>query len=167
MALNNKAGNNVSAGTPGEDTPLLLASDSFSSGQLGESSERSNRHVTFRRTSVTLRSSQSRRPSNAALLRDRRSVRTTLGLFPGVLEEGGDGDEDKNGGHQRYLEPVDALAPLVAGGVIVATNGYTTVPHPPSTIKSLPAFAPFRRKARHRSFTLWWINEFRHWWKSR
>ena len=32
--------------------------------------------------------------------------------------------------------------------------------------QSLPAFAPFRRTARHRSFYLWWINEFRHWWKS-
>ena len=159
-----KAGNNVSADPPGEDTPLL---SSTSSGQLGESSERSNsgRHVTFRRTSVTLRSSQNRRPSNAALLRDRKSVRTMTNLFPGALEEGD--DEDQDGDHQKCLKLVDALAPLVAGGVIVATNGYTTVPHPPSTIKSLPAFAPFRRKARHRSFTLWWINEFRHWWKSR
>lgn len=71
--------------------------------------------------------------------------------------------------HQVF-EPVDALAPLVSGGLIVTTTntptGYRTASHPPSTVKSLPSYAPFRRKARHRSFTLWWINEFRHWWKS-
>ena len=64
------------------------------------------------------------------------------------------------------LEPVDGLSPLAAGGVIVCTDGYRTTPRPPSTVKSLPAFAPFRRTERHRSFYLWWINEFRHWWKS-
>lgn len=67
----------------------------------------------------------------------------------------------------EVVEPVDALAPLVTGGVIVTTTGYQTLQHrPPSTVKSLPAYPPFRRRARHRSFLLWWINEFRHWWKS-
>jgi polyphosphate kinase 2 (PPK2 family) len=68
--------------------------------------------------------------------------------------------------HGMTLEPVDALSPLVTGGVIVCTDKYRTTPRPPSTVKSLPAYAPFRRTERHRSFTLWWINEFRHWWKS-
>lgn len=65
------------------------------------------------------------------------------------------------------LELADALAPLVAGGIIQTTTGYETEPRPASSVKSRPAFVPFRRRARHRSFTLWWINEFRHWWKSR
>ena len=64
------------------------------------------------------------------------------------------------------LEPADALAPLARAGVIDCTSGYRTSPRPASTVKSLPAYAPFRRMERHRSFTLWWINEFRHWWKS-
>jgi hypothetical protein len=79
--------------------------------------------------------------------------------------DGGDDDDDERNKHQQ-VKPVDALAPLVAGGVIVDTDGYRTESRPPSTIKSLPAFAPFRRMARHRSFYLWWLNEFRHWWKS-
>jgi hypothetical protein len=64
------------------------------------------------------------------------------------------------------LEPADGLSPLVAGGTLVLTDGYRSLPRPPSTVKSLPAYAPFRRDARHRSFYLWWTNEFRHWWKS-
>jgi len=64
------------------------------------------------------------------------------------------------------VEPLDGLSPLSVTGSITTTDGYTTHPRPVSTVKSLPAFAPFRRTARHRSFYLWWINEFRHWWKS-
>lgn len=63
--------------------------------------------------------------------------------------------------HGMVLEPVDALSPLATGGVIVCTDKYRTTPRPPSTVKSLPAYAPFRRTERHRSFTLWWINEVR------
>lgn len=66
-----------------------------------------------------------------------------------------------------HLEPRDALTPLVKGGAIVAAAGYWTTARPASGVKSIPAFAPFRRTERHRSFALWWINEFRHWWKSR
>ena len=33
-------------------------------------------------------------------------------------------------------------------------------------VKSIPPFAPYRRFSRHRSFHLYWLNEFRHWWKS-
>jgi hypothetical protein len=64
------------------------------------------------------------------------------------------------------LEPADALACLVSGGIIVTIDGYKTEPRPASSVKSLPAFSPFRRTDRHRSFYLWWLNEFRHWWKS-
>lgn len=69
------------------------------------------------------------------------------------------------GGGANVVQPVDALAPLVAGGTIVCIDGYKTS-HPPSSVKSLPTFVPFRRKDRHRNFYLWWTNEFRHWWKS-
>jgi hypothetical protein len=73
---------------------------------------------------------------------------------------------------QRHLGPLDAIAPLVAGGFIRSPiSGGRTKAHSNwyvlPTVKSIPAFAPFRRTARHRSFTLWWMNEFRHWWKSR
>ena len=68
---------------------------------------------------------------------------------------------------KREVHPVDGLSPLVTGGEIVATDGYKTYPRPASVVKSLPANAPFQRRARHRSFYLWWINEFRHWWKQR
>lgn len=54
------------------------------------------------------------------------------------------------------LEPREALAPIVGG---INGNEY-------SSVKSIPPFAPYTRLARHRSFRLWWINEFRHWWKS-
>jgi len=92
----------------------------------------------------------------------RSSVRGIDNLFPGTRGVFNDGTLDRN-----HLRPIDALSPLVAGGVIVATDGYKTAVHPPSVVKSLPAFAPFPRRARHRSFALWWLNEFRHWWKSR
>jgi hypothetical protein len=90
----------------------------------------------------------------------RRSVRGSR-AFP-YFSPSSEVEEDAN-----KFEPVDALAPLVAGGVIVSTTGYRTVARPSSVVKSLPAYAPFRRLERHRSFYLWWINEFRHWWKSR
>lgn len=35
-----------------------------------------------------------------------------------------------------------------------------------SNTKAVPAFAPYCRLARHRSYQLRWMNEFRHWWKS-
>ena len=139
------AGRNV---VLGEDTPLLL-------DDKATMTETSESKINFRRSA--------RRPSGAAGRVDfRSSVRSTERLFPGTRGDFNDGTSDRN-----HLRAIDALAPLVAGGVIVATDGYKTEVHPPSVVKSLPAFAPFPRKARHRSFALWWINEFRHWWKSR
>ena len=45
--------------------------------------------------------------------------------------------------HKHLIVPVGALSPLVAGGVIKTTDGYVTAPRPASSVKSLPAFAPF------------------------
>ena len=36
---------------------------------------------------------------------------------------------------ELVISPLDALAPLVAGGVIVGTDGYRTQPRAASTIK--------------------------------
>jgi len=127
------------AAVVGEDTPLLLDTSEQSSGSGGK--------MAFRRSTV-----RGGKPPTVTFDK-RSSVRDTGRLFASES--------------QKVLQPIDALAPLVAGGVIVDTDGYTTAVRPPSSVKSLPAFAPFPRMARHRSFHLWWLNEFRHWWKSR
>ena len=67
---------------------------------------------------------------------------------------------------KEVVEPCEALAPLVDGGKIKDTDKNIVGPRPPPIVKSIPAFAPYRRNARHRNFHLWWTNEFRHWWKS-
>lgn len=61
--------------------------------------------------------------------------------------------------------PLEGLAPLFQHtGGIPSYNGREYIPYrTPSLVKSVPAFPPYRRKARHRSFYLWWTNEFRHW----
>ncbi len=61
--------------------------------------------------------------------------------------------------------PLEGLAPLFQHtGGIPSYNGREYIPYrKPSLVKSVPAFPPYRRKARHRSFYLWWTNEFRHW----
>jgi len=160
----------TTAAPAGEETPLLQSSNSDHDdsshaaflGEVSEASRGSASRVSFRRTSInrviSTRSKGSRRPS--AGVDTRTSVRGVDNLFPSEEAK----QQQRGAGH---FEPIDALAPLVAGGVIVATDGYKTDPHPPSSVKSLPAFVPFRRRARHRSFALWWINQFRHWWKSR
>jgi len=112
---------------------------------MDDSSSSNKAMLNFRRSSAV-----KKRPS----IDTRSSVRGTGPLFT------------QEHGHSN-LRPVDALSPLVAGAVIVTTDGYKTKAHYPSSVKSLPAFAPFPRRARHRSFALWWLNEFRHWWKSR
>ena len=135
----------LDAPTVGEETPLLL-NDS--------KEEVSKTILTFRRSHKP-----GRRGSGAfAGLDTRSSVRVTGALFTA--------DQDAHHNH-NLLRPIDALAPLAAGGIIVTTDGYKTPVRPPSSVKSLPAVAPFPRRARHRSFALWWLNEFRHWWKSR
>ena len=161
----------AAAAPAGEETPLLQSisnsdhDDSSHASSLLELSGVSRSgasRVSFRRTSINraviARSKGSRRSSAGA--ENRTSVRGVDNLFPSE-------EAKQQQGGAGHFEPIDALAPLVAGGVIVATDGYKTDPHPPSSVKSLPAFVPFRRRARHRSFALWWINQLRHWWKSR
>jgi len=89
----------------------------------------------------------------------RASVRGSL-AFPFFSEDEGTGTQ------KELIEPAEALAPLVAGGKIKDKDGAVLGPTPLPIVKSIPAVTPYRRKARHRSFYLWWTNEFRHWWKS-
>lgn len=144
-----------------ESTPLL-------SRESRGNATGTSAHVSFRRSALPIRSKVSQPPSHRPTLGDHRtSVRGSMAgpYFPSLEEKTLSkalGDEDSQ------LQPLDALAPLVAGGVILSPiSGYRTQIRGERTVKSLPAFAPFRRTARHRSFYLWWINEFRHWWKSR
>jgi hypothetical protein len=104
-----------------------------------------------------------RRPkqSHALSYRDRSSVRgpSAFPFFPGK--------QDDRRHFKELVPPVEALSPLVAGGRIVSERGTVLAPaRPPTIVKSIPACPPYVRTTRHRSFYLWWINEFRHWWKS-
>jgi hypothetical protein len=136
------------AAPPDEETPLLAGG--------GE-----EKKVAFRRSVIAkARSSGGKMPAR----HERKSVRGAASLF---MSEEAQAIARELGEHIEHLEPVEALAPLVAGGVITTTDGYKTGARPASVVKSLPAYAPFCRKARHRSFHLFWLNEFRHWWKSR
>jgi len=65
------------------------------------------------------------------------------------------------GAPATQIEPNEALVPLIQGTPPPGTHA-----RPAPVVKSIPYRAPYRRFARHRSFYLWWINEFRHWWKS-
>eukprot|EP00957_Ditylum_brightwellii_P004893 372942-Ditylum_brightwellii.AAC.1 len=66
------------------------------------------------------------------------------------------------------IAPALALLPLITGGKLPESpyDGQNPISHPSTRIKFLPIKAPYRRRQRHRSFKLFWINEFRHWWKS-
>lgn len=58
----------------------------------------------------------------------------------------------------NFAEPVEALAPLCRSG-IEPYLGRKFVPYrDASLVKSVPAFAPYRRKERHRNFHLYWTN---------
>ena len=85
-----------------------------------------------------------------------------------------DDEEDNNNNNTKTatdeegvvaVVPLEGLAPLFQHtGGIPSYNDREYIPYrKPSLIKSVPAFPPYRRKARHRSFYLWWANEFRHW----
>ena len=73
----------------------------------------------------------------------------------------GDDEEDgvkKGDEEEEQLSPVEGLAPLFHGG-IQEYDGRAYVPYREATLlKSTPAFAPYWRKARHRSYYLWWTN---------
>jgi len=117
---------------PQESTPLLL--DNIIS--IGDS----KRELLFRRKSVA-----------------KLSIRQ-------VSIVGDDDEEDgaiKKGEEEDDIpiaSPVEGLAPLFKGG-IQEYEGRAYVPYREATLlKSTPAFAPYRRKARHRSYYLWWTN---------
>jgi hypothetical protein len=61
------------------------------------------------------------------------------------------------------MQPIDGIMPLIKGS---APKGVVVHPRPEPSFKSIPTFAPYRRMARHRAFYLYWLNQFRHWWKS-
>jgi hypothetical protein len=142
-----------------ESTPLL-------SREGRETTTSGSAYVSFRRSALPIRSKDGHQPSLRPTLGDHRtSVRGSVAgpHFPSLEEKSLSKTLENS-----QVQPLDALAPLVAGGVIHSPiSGYRTQVRGERTIKSLPAFAPFRRTARHRSFYLWWVNEFRHWWKSR
>ena len=63
--------------------------------------------------------------------------------------------------HQELAsaQPIEGLAPLFPRGGIQQYDdrGYIAY-REASLVKSVPAFPPYRRTARHRSFYLWWTN---------
>jgi polyphosphate kinase 2 (PPK2 family) len=59
----------------------------------------------------------------------------------------------------QFLEPADGLDPIVRGGA-----NHTNKPE--WAVKSVPAFPAHTRQSTRRSFILFWIYQFRHWWKS-
>ena len=157
---------------PTEDTPLLSGSSKPSSGvstiATTDNSQKLSR-MSFRRIIPTSKNATNTTSTDTPRAK-RQSARGA-----DFMNSYDDDDDDRQqemllalSGESRRaaVEPVDGLSPLSITGSITTTDGYTTHPRPVSTVKSLPAFAPFRRTARHRSFYLWWINEFRHWWKS-
>ncbi len=122
---------------PGESTPLL------SSKPIGTGSfDRNKAMVSFRRKSIK-----------------KLSLRQISSLIP-------DEDEDTAAGavvqKMEYLpvaNPIEGLAPLFPNGGIEPYDGREYVPYrEPSLVKSVPAFPPYTRMARHRSFYLWWTN---------
>ncbi|KAL7543313.1 hypothetical protein ACHAXR_012622 [Thalassiosira sp. AJA248-18] len=124
---------------PGESTPLLSATLSLSH----TADDKREMFQSFRRRSQ----------ASSRLL---TSLRDLEGAKDLKLDEG-----------LPMAHPVEGLAPLFPNGGIKAFNDREHVPYrDASLVKSIPAFPPYRRKARHRSFYLWWTNEFRHWWKS-
>lgn len=133
-----------------ESTPLLRS-------QVHTTSDPKKHWAKLRavtKAGIAFRRSARPRPSR------RSSVRGSL-AFPFFSAEEEDGQAQK-----ELVEPCEALAPLVAGGKIKDTDGAIVGPRAPPLVKTIPAFPPYRRKSRHRSFYLWWTNEFRHWWKS-
>ena len=58
----------------------------------------------------------------------------------------------------NFAEPVEGLAPLFPSGIGAYMDRKYVPYREASLVKSVPAFAPYRRKARHRSFYLYWTN---------
>ena len=136
------------APAPGESTPLI--STSITGGGRGDT--KSDVVVVPSRESL----SSFRRKSVAKL-----SVRQTSLIADVEDSAGGIGVDIKLQEISDLPEayPIEGLAPLFPSGGITEYDGRGYVPYrEASLIKSTPAFAPYRRKARHRSFYLWWTN---------
>ena len=95
--------------------------------------------------------------SKRELLFRRKSVaKLSIRQVSNVGDDEEDGALVKKG--DEVASPVEGLAPLFHGG-IQEYDGRAYVPYREATLlKSTPAFAPYRRKARHRSYYLWWTN---------
>ena len=144
---------------PAESTPLLskttIGTGSFDPTTGGEEGEGGGyARLSFRRKSYA-----------------KLSVRQLSSV---LLSPDNDDEEDNNNDITKTataeegvvaVVPLEGLAPLFQHtGGIPSYNGREYIPYrTPSLVKSVPAFPPYRRKARHRSFYLWWTNEFRHW----
>jgi hypothetical protein len=88
-------------------------------------------------------SSRSRSELFSSFRRQRSSVRLSVRVTHA--------DED-------FAEPIEGLAPLFPGGIAAYQDrGYVSY-REASLVKSVPAFAPYRRKRRHRNFHLYWLN---------
>lgn len=60
-------------------------------------------------------------------------------------------------GDYLQVPPSAALIPLIKGRSLPPEAMAVKDPHPTPRIKSMPAVAPYTRRARHRSFKLIWI----------
>ena len=61
-------------------------------------------------------------------------------------------------GTEDFAEPIEGLAPLFPGGITAFEDRGYVAYREASLVKSVPAFAPYRRKRRHRNFHLYWLN---------
>jgi len=139
------------APAPGESTPLLSTT---TAGGGGDTDDRRELMHSFRRKSyakLITRQPTQRRISSIAI--GDVEGGETGGI--GTIAELKFGDEDDI----PMAHPVEGLAPLFPYGGIGEYGGRGHVPYrEASLVKSTPAFAPYRRMARHRSFYLWWTN---------
>jgi hypothetical protein len=158
----------------GETTPLLLgviAEDE----EAGKQQEGRYRRMTsaakekWNKVRTVMRFRRTRAVRRPGLGKRRVSVRGSLAFpFYASAEAIEREREASFTASKPVLEPVQALSSLVRGGTIRSAVDGTVLapPHHVALVKSVPAYTPYCRKARHRNFHLWWLNEFRHWWKS-
>jgi hypothetical protein len=142
---------------PGESTPLLTTTLTTTGSSSGiDSEDRRQLMLSFRRKSYA-----------KLVSRQTSQRRLSVGdIEGGGGDAGGIGIIARGGGWKLDLDddlpmahPVEGLAPLFPNGGIGEFDGRGHVPYrAPSLVKSTPAFAPYRRMARHRSFYLWWTN---------
>ena len=125
----------------GEATPLLLSSKPIGTGSF----DRNSAMVSFRRKSIK-----------------KLTIRQMSSLIPdkdGNDEETATDTLVENMEYLPVANPIEGLAPLFPNGGIEPFDGREYVPYrEPSLVKSVPAFPPYPRKARHRSYYLWWTN---------